>query len=325
MGNFCTRCGRPLQEGEVCTCQANTNPNANMQQKMTSQMPPIQPQTGGQIPPYGAQNQAQTGGQIPPYGTQNQAQMGGQIPPYGAQGQAQSHGTQINMEMANQVKRNFLQLLTKPVTVGTDVIEASDVKMAIIFFVLQGIASVIFAVAIGAKIGSLASMASGLFGEYGSLVKDVFAIPYARIIIATLLLSIVFSCVLALLLWVGHMLMKCPATYQKMLSAAAIRSAVMVPTILVSVLLFELNAYAGIFLFVIGNLWGFMAMTSAMVFLVPDERKDIFPLIISVVVLVFIVVVIFVMSQTWTLYLPDGVKEIAKAADDLLDFIGNFL
>lgn len=27
MGNFCTQCGRPLQEGEVCNCTAQAAPN----------------------------------------------------------------------------------------------------------------------------------------------------------------------------------------------------------------------------------------------------------------------------------------------------------
>ena len=27
MGNFCTQCGRPLQEGEVCNCTTQAAPN----------------------------------------------------------------------------------------------------------------------------------------------------------------------------------------------------------------------------------------------------------------------------------------------------------
>lgn len=29
MGNFCSQCGKPLQEGEVCTCQQQINPAQN--------------------------------------------------------------------------------------------------------------------------------------------------------------------------------------------------------------------------------------------------------------------------------------------------------
>ena len=40
MGNFCTKCGRPLAEGEICNCQSQSAPQPQPQQTTT---PPPQP------------------------------------------------------------------------------------------------------------------------------------------------------------------------------------------------------------------------------------------------------------------------------------------
>lgn len=295
MGNFCSRCGRPLQAGEVCNCA--------MQNSFY----------GGQ----GTQSQAaQTGYQIPPV----QPQMGYQMPPLQSQPMGQqASNSQSAKGLANQVKGNFLGVLTRPVTIGREVVAVADLKMALIFFVLQGIASGLFAMAVGHSLFVTAN--SGL-SYLGATIK----FPYMRVLLVTVIVSILQSCVLALLLWCGHALMQCGTTYPKMMSAAAIRSAMMVPTILLSILLFYVNAGVGYFLFVFGNIWGFLAMTTAMDAHIPDKRKDIFPLIVSIIILLFIIICAFIMSKAVVYYVPDNVSDfldldLEKIGEIMLMFI----
>ena len=231
--------------------------------------------------------------------------------------------------VTKQAKTNFLQLLKKPVTTGRQIIAEADLKMAAIFLVLQAAASSLFAIVVASKINSLISTigstvgsALGGFGAstMASTMAGTLTLSYGKVFIVTFMLSIVFSCIFALLLWLAHMVLSCKTSYPKMLSAAAVRSAVMVPTILAALVLFELNAGLGFFLLIMGNLWGFVTIAITLIDFIPDEKKDIFPLIISLAILVFIIVVIFVMAKEWTLYLPDVVK---AAVDQARKFISN--
>ncbi len=101
MAKFCSQCGRPLQEGEVCTCQgqqtADGNAVVNQETAVPEQAPKGHP--AGQIPPQGQPNgygqapQSQSAGQ--PYGYGPQGQIPPQGQPYGygqAPPQGQSYG-----------------------------------------------------------------------------------------------------------------------------------------------------------------------------------------------------------------------------------------
>lgn len=284
MGNFCARCGRPLQAGEVCNCMAQNTLGGQQVQMQASATP------------------SQMGYQIPPV----QPQMGYQMPPLQSQAAGQSaSGSQSARGLADQVKGNFLGVLTKPVTVGREVIAVADLKMALIFFVLQGIASGLFAWAVGHSLFTAAN--SGL-----SYLGGKINFPYVRVMLVTMIVSVLQSCILSLLLWCGHALMQCGTTYPKMMSAAAIRSAMMVPTILAAILLFEINAGMGFFLFVFGNIWGFLTMATAMDAHIPDKRKDVFPLIVSIVILIFIILCVFIMSKAAVYYVPESVSDVIE-------------
>lgn len=110
-----------------------------------------------------------------------------------------------------------------------------------------------------------------------------------------------------------------------MLSVAAVRSAVMVPTILAALILFELNVGLGLFLLIAGNIWGFVTIAITMAHFIPEEKKDVFPLIISLAILIFIVVVIIVMSKEWTLYLPPIIRTAIATAGDFISNPGKYL
>ncbi len=75
MAKFCSQCGRPLQDGEVCTCGQQTG----AAQKTAV---PLEKKAPGQTPPQGGQ---QAYGQVPPQGGPGY----GQVPPQGGPGYGQ--------------------------------------------------------------------------------------------------------------------------------------------------------------------------------------------------------------------------------------------
>lgn len=87
MAKFCSYCGRPLQDGEVCTCQSGVQAGQSQpgQGQSYSQAGPA-----GQGQPYGQAGQGQPYGQAgQPYGQAGQGQPYGQ---YGQAGQGQPYG-----------------------------------------------------------------------------------------------------------------------------------------------------------------------------------------------------------------------------------------
>ncbi len=92
MAKFCSQCGKPLQEGEICTCQQQTGAGVKAEAPQAPQAPPQGgPQMYGQAPPQGG---PQMYGQVPPQGG---PQMYGQAPQggpgmYGRPGYGQPYG-----------------------------------------------------------------------------------------------------------------------------------------------------------------------------------------------------------------------------------------
>ncbi len=346
MSKFCTKCGKPIPEGGICACQLKAGKPAASGQQPGSQPYPNQ-QMGSQQPypnqqmgqqPYPNQ---QPGGQQPypnqqmgsqqPYPNQQTGQQPYPNQPYYNQ---QPNGQQYKAQ-ASAFAQNFFQkvlgLVKCPVTAGKKLIMEADVKAALLLIVFQGIFSAFFAMAVAGKLSSYIKAASGIADGFsagmGSVVAGVMAMPYFRIFVVTVLLSLGLACVLALLLMLGHMVLQIPVSFQQMLSAASIRSAVLVPAILLSILVFELFTGMGITLFVLVNIWGFSAMIVAMSAFVEPAKMNTFVLMVSIVILLVIVIAAFTLSRAWTLYLPDLMRTALKSMGDLSwnDLVQEFL
>ena len=314
MSKFCTKCGRPVPEGGVCSCQLQAGGQA--------QTPPNQNSNGSQQGSQPFQGQQQ--GSQPFQGQQFQGQQGSQ--PF--------NGQQYK-EQASAFAQNFfgklLYLIKRPVEAGTNLILEANIKTALLLLAAQGLCSALFAMAAAGKVSGYIQAASGLANEIssglGNVVAGAMGMPYFRIFLVTVAFSMVLSCILALMLLLGHMALKIPVSFQQMLSAAAIRSAVLCPAILLSLVVFELTAPAGIALFLLINIWGFTAMAVTMSNLKHKKKRDMFVLAVSVVNLLFVFAALLVFSKIWTLYLPDLIRAGIKSMGDasMLELIDEFL
>ncbi|MFQ9516281.1 MAG: hypothetical protein ACLRZ9_10730 [Eubacterium sp.] len=117
MANFCSNCGRPLEEGEVCNCTqqtADVQPEVNQetQQATTQQQPAAEPQ------------QAAT------------------------QQNSQAAGTQTTNKTVEEIKAGFLALLSivkKPATESKKLAEKSSVVTGVVFMAVKAVVTLIIA------------------------------------------------------------------------------------------------------------------------------------------------------------------------------------
>lgn len=277
MANFCTRCGRRLMEGEVCSCQAGQS------EKTVGQQPPEWQQFGNSG--FGKS----------------------------------SFGYGGSFDIGEQFT-TIIDLIKRPVTAGKEFIMEADIATAMILIVLQGIFNSIFVMLAGNKLSgfikSILLMSGELSSKEQSAFDNVIKLPYFRMLIVTVLFTLGAACLFALLMFAGCRAVKIMVSFGQMLSAAAIRSAVMLPAILLCMVVFEMSSGWGILLFVLINIWGFTAAGLALHWFNGYEKQDAFVLVISIVVLLYILIVTFAISKVWTFYLPDILKEA-------MDEVGN--
>lgn len=272
MARFCTKCGKPLEEGEVCTCE----------QEAATQTQ--------QVPFQQAQQQAAP--QMTPE----------QLAQQQAVAQQQQQFQQTQQAVAGVAKRVFgaiLNVLRSPVVAGRQIILAGDVVVSLILIALQGIFTTIFGVVAAKKVCGF--IGGGMYSWFGEELK----VPYVKIIFGTLIISILLSVVLAVLLWVASLIVKNGLNFQQALSAAAVRSSVTIITTILAIILFLINASIGILLFVTGTVWGFFIIISA-VPAADDKTKDKLPLALIIVFFIFTGITAFTMNKASGLYVPSS-------------------
>lgn len=311
MGKFCTKCGRPLQDGEICICQRPVTPAPEMTAQENTA--PVQPQAQQNVPPVQPQMQQN----VPPV----QPQMQQNIPPVQPQASA---GNQAAAGFFKKLIDTFICLITHPVTTGKQMIIEANLGIAAIFIALQAVMSGLFAVVICAKCSSYLQYIASAVESYSSLFSSglslgsMLKMPLGRVFFVTFFASAVLSCLLAAMLLVGHMIIKCKVKYQEMLSAVAVRSALTAVTVLVAIIFSAINTTIGIFLFFALSIWGFTCMKIAMSDCLNEKILNSFAIMLSIVIFVFVVILVIAMAKMWTLYLPDMLRTALNAAKSMI-------
>lgn len=271
MAKFCTKCGRALQEGEICSCQVE----------------------GGT-----AESRQPESNQTPYRGGQEIGRLGQQIPP-------KSELEKQASALAQNFFKKILRVIKEPITAGREMIMQADAKTAVLLLGLQGIFSAIFIMLVE-----------------GSLMDELeISTPYARIFFVTWLISVGMALALALLLKLGNAVIKIPVSYFQMLAAVSIRSTVLIPAIILSIIAAVIHMGIGIGLFVLINIWGFTAMVVTLTSLIGQEKLNKFTLIASVAILLFVLLAVFVLTRTIKFYIPDEILTFMSNLNDLEDLL----
>ena len=333
MAKFCTKCGRMLADGEVCNCGQASGGQNQYQNGYQNQMGGQNQYQNGYQNQMGGQNQYQNGYQNQ-MGGQNQYQngyqnqMGGQNQyqngyqgqqgaQYGPYGQMAGQYTGQAAMLAKGIWANIIDIVKKPVTTGKRLMQEANIKTAILLIVLHAIMNAVFIKLVENRI------AEEIYKEYkanASFLSDNVKItmPYLRAFIVTILLTVCISCALAGLMLVCYRLSNIAVSYIQMLVLVSVRSAVLIQAVFISGIIFIISWNYGILAFMLVSIVGLICIVCTATAIAPDDKKDKLVLLMSIMVLIFLAVKIFIIYKMCPLYLPEDVKDSINSIKDLL-------
>lgn len=248
-----------------------------------------------------------------------------------------SYNTTVNNNTkSDEVKETIVKylmkvygVLKKPISSGKELVVAVDIKTAFILIALQGILNSVFMMVVGKKYSSLMKSVLGIDSDTDKSIKAIADVPYLKYFFVTLIFTAGAACVLSLLLMAVMKIMQTPVSFLQMISLTSVRSAVLVPGILVSIVALVISWRFGIILFMLINVLGYSAcvVTLFSVFSITEqEKKNMFVFMVSIAVMIFILIVSFAISRMWTLYIPKGVTDAINSLRNLSweDIFGMF-
>ena len=209
--------------------------------------------------------------------------------------------------------KEFVHLLKAPVSYGESYVRKGNWVTSLIFLVLQGICSGLFAVFFVGKI-------NGLIGLGGSMTGDLKFSGVGAFFL-TLLYSLILSAVLAGLYLAGAKLLKGQARFQEALSIVSMRSVILIPVTLVSCLVFLISISAGIVCYycmgALAAVTFLMAGSRGIAEVNPDRR------IYLTVGVLFVFVVVFFLFASWVLpsYVPSSLRDISSLGGIMNSFM----
>lgn len=284
---YCSKCGRQLMDGEICNCDQQ----AGMQ--------------------YGAD-----------YSNYNQY-------PYEQQGQVQGQ-----VQMQDVVKQNakgffnkILELLKSPVEQGKNFVFSGDIVTAVIMIVIQGIASGLFAIVMCTKAQGIFDKITGMM--YGSSsaadimqMKAMLKMPVFKAFLITLIISVILTFILAGIIMIFNIISHSQLIFKNVISLVSLRSIVASIIVLVGCIAAFINIYAGIAVFTVGNIAGFMLIAVVWSHICQNTTdKQIYMMIITYII--FMIIYMLAVRLCWKMYLPDVLKIALDKMQSGLKSLGN--
>lgn len=276
MARFCTQCGKPLAEGEVCTCQQS---GAQMQQtQMEGQM------SGDQGQQYNSQGGQTYGGQGNTQGQQYGGQGG---PSYGNQGNqfTEQAGQMMNqfVSTSRSLFGRLVPMIKRPATELGAMAENEETSLGIQMIVLHLVVTLVMTIV------SLLTVKSRL-----GIMAEYIDIPYVKTILLTLILTAVVDFGLAAILFVvTKFIFKSELGFGGMLPLAGGMAVVNSAALVVGGILMILSAQLGSIIIVLGAILGFMYMLGGYFKAVEiSEDAKVYALSISYAVFVLIVLIV---------------------------------
>lgn len=284
---YCSKCGRQLMDGEICNCDQQ----ADMQ--------------------YGAD-----------YSNYNQY-------PYEQQGQVQGQ-----VQMQDVVKQNakgffnkILELIKSPVEQGKNFVFSDDIVTAVIMIVIQGIASGLFAIVMCTKAQGIFDKITGMM--YGSSsaadimqMKAMLKMPVFKAFLITLIISVILTFILAGIIMIFNNISHSQLIFKNVISLVSLRSIVASIIVLVGCIAAFINIYAGIAVFTVGNIAGFMLIAVVWSHICQNTTdKQIYMMIITYII--FMIIYMLAVRLCWKMYLPDVLKIALDKMQSGLKSLGN--
>lgn len=277
---YCSKCGRQLMDGEICSCdqQAGMQYNAN-------------------------------------YVDYNQY-------PYG-QGQMQDVVKQNVKGSFNQI----IELLKSPVEQGRKFVFASNVATSVILILIQAIASGLFAIVMSTKAQSLFDKVIGMMSSSSSAseimqMKTMLKVPVLKAFLLTLVISVVLTVILAAIIMLFNTISHSQLIFNNVIALVSLRSIVATIMILLGCIVSFINIYAGIAVFAMGNIAGFMLIAVVWSHSCQETAdKQIYMMVITYIV--FMIIYMLAIRMCWKMYLPDVLKIALNQMQSQLKTLGS--
>lgn len=225
----------------------------------------------------------------------------------------------VQGQMQNMVKQNavgffgqIIGLLKSPVEQGKNLVFAGNVVTAVILILIQGIASGLFAIVMSTKAQGLFDKIIGMLSNSSSAsqimqMKTMLKIPVFKAFLLTLIISVVLTFILALIMMVFNAILHSQMMFANVISLVSLRSVVATIIVLLGCIISFINIYAGIAVFAVGNIAGFILIAVVWSHCCPETAdKQIYVMIITYIV--FMIVYVLAVRMCWKMYLPDVLK-----------------
>ena len=326
MSKFCTKCGRPLQEGEICSCQLHAekqggaiqsnqeNRNQHIHRGPTIDQPGYaggQPgsqdwpgQPGGAYPggqPGSQDWQGQPGNPYPggQPGSQDWQGQPGNPYPGGQPGKA------FNSQQAAAYAQDFFKMIwnavKSPVLAGRELVMKADLKASLLLVLLEGLLYTFYVSA--ALMSSIAKIRASL-GGFSSMMPDM-SVPFFRILVFFVIFSFANAAIFAGTMLVGHLAIKIPTSFKQMLSLSGLRSLNLLPGLAVAMVLSVINIYVGMVVFFLAVFWASIVVLVTMTSLVPQEKLNKFAAMLCICLLLSAVICLFFLGMVGSSFIPD--------------------
>ncbi|WP_167957747.1 hypothetical protein [Anaerosporobacter faecicola] len=278
MAKFCGKCGKPLQDGEVCSCslgseqEQTTTSVVNEAQTNNAQQGSVQQP----VQPGYTYGQTTQGEQQPTM--QGQPMQGQPMQSQGAPSQFSQQASQaaaVAGKYAKNVWKMLLDMWKAPADNVKSFVDEKNFTNALILVGVQAVLSMIFSCLLLRK---AYSAIMSLFGGFSYLMSDAVKIPYAKTAFTTLIFIILFAATFAgISMIVEKQFAKVNMTFKEAVCLAAVKVAPTLPFIAVGIVTSLFNLYLTLAVVSLGGIAGYLYVHTALNNgKVQDENKRVF-------------------------------------------------
>ncbi|WP_455714583.1 Yip1 family protein [Anaerosporobacter sp.] len=296
MANFCGKCGKPLQDGETCSCSLGSE----LDQTIASEISEAQDIKGikeeANKQAIQSEQQVVTSGYT--YGQPMQGQpMQGQPSQFNQQA---SQAAAVAGKYAKNIWKVLLDIWKAPADNLKNFVNEKNFVNALILIGAEAILSIIFSCLLVRKIYSL--FMSAFYGLSYFMEPDSLDINYFSTVLSSLIGTILGACIFAAItMLIVKEYGKANKTFKEGLCVAATKSAALLPFLVVAIIMSLFSLTLAILAFAIGSILGYYYVHTALDDgTIKDENKRVYTtfLIFGIYVIVtFILMYLYMKLQ----------------------------
>lgn len=302
MAKFCGKCGRPLQDGETCSCSLGSGQDqvissevnevkeetveANVQPAQTMDSQPIQGEQQAGVSEY-------MYGQ-PMQGQQVQGQPNNQTNQFSQQA---SQAAAVAGKYAKNIWQILLDIWKAPSDNLKSFVNESNFINALILIGAEAVLMIIFSCLMLKK---LYSMIMGIFGGMSFYFQDELKVPYLSTIFSTLIGTALGACIFAgVTMLIVKQIGKTNKSFKEAICIAGTKSAALLPFLVIAIITSLFSLPLSVVAIVLGGILGYYYVHTALNDgSIQDENKRVYiSFIIFAIYIIISLILMFLYSK----------------------------